>query len=218
LKRNIFISFSVNFSIHKIAQFTFKINNQLLKNYNETKIISKFQIKSNLTQNNLLIQEDYISRPIFFQIIGSEFIIPNSICYITEMNSLFQIYYPGIFINIFIWTTALIIVTILSLCKKNPLKSRGIFPFLSALMILFNSTDLIWPLVFDMEIISYFRCFLFYFIYHPLYMSITNLILLKTLRFMIHDWLQRNKSRLSNNQKNKFYRVVILLFKIISKW
>jgi hypothetical protein len=134
------------------------------------------------------------------------------------MSSIYQIYYPFIFLQILLCFLLLLYTTILSLLKRDPLKSRGIYPFLVALFFFLGSSDLLWNLIFDLEILSYFRCFTFNFLYHPLFSGGAVLVLIRSMRFTIYNWLHKNKQKLSKNKRNYMYRVAILIFKIISKW
>jgi hypothetical protein len=91
-------------------------------------------------------------------------------------------------------------------------------PFMGALFYFLINLHIIWKMALSLEILSYFNCFLLYYFYQPLFSGLVGLVFLKTTRFMIHKWLQNNKQKLSNNQKHRVYKTIILFFKFISKW
>jgi hypothetical protein len=172
----------------------------------------------NKTKNYEFVKNDYISSQKKYKMVSNEMVYENGICYITNMYSFFLIYYPLPFLQILFFFVLFVLVFVLSLCKKQPLKSKGIFPVLtSAFYLLYSLQPLVTEFL-TLEILSYFNCFLEYYIIHPLFVGISILIFIRTIRYLIHKWLHQNKRRLSNNKKKKYYRVLILLFKIISKW
>jgi hypothetical protein len=222
LKKKVFFekeylyNFISKFFVSSIVEFTIKISPEDFKKYNETRIISNFSVKPNSTLNYEFVPYDYLSNGKNYEVKNNEIYFSNNVCYVTAMFSIFQIYYPFVFLNMLICIVALISVFILTVCRRNPMKSRGIFPLLSALFYFFSTFELLWSLFLDQEILGYFRCFLLNFLYHPIFSGITSLIFIRSLRFLIYNWLHNNKGVLG--RKRRVYKIIAIFFKIISKW